>query len=504
MFLRLMGHPAFLAFDLGAESGRALIGILAERKITVEEVYRFPNIPVKVGESIFWDVLRIWGEIKNAASLAYSKLNGSLESIGVDTWGVDFAFLDSNGELLGNPHHYRDPRTERAFEEIFKKVSREEIYFRTGIQFLRLNTLYQLYSLVLSRSSILNAASRFLMMPDLFNYWLSGVKVSEFTDATTTQFLNPSKNNWDYELLENLGIPTHFLPEIVKPGTVLEGISTSLAGELGISSRVSIVAPACHDTASAVAAALLEDEGSAYISSGTWSLVGVEVDKPIISRKSLEYNFTNEGGVFGKFRFLRNVQGMWLVQQCRRIWAGQGREYSYDELTRIASKSRRFIAFIDPDDERFMAPANMVEEIVSYLEETSQEKPRDEGELVRVILESLAFKYRLVLERIMELTGRKINRINIIGGGSRNWLLNQLTADFTGVKVVAGPVEATSIGNILMQAYAMGFVKSHKDIRRIVGDSFELREFEPEHDDAVEEAYVRFCSMIEKSAAEKS
>lgn len=493
-----MGHPAFLAFDLGAESGRALIGKLAEKKIMVEGVYRFPNIPVKVGESIFWDVLRIWGEIKSAASLAYSKLSGNLESIGVDTWGVDFAFLDSNGELLGNPHHYRDLRTERAFEEVFKKVSREEIYFRTGIQFLRLNTLYQLYSLVLSRSSALNAASRFLMIPDLFNYWLSGVKVSEFTDATTTQFFNPSKNNWDYELLENLGIPTHFLPEIVKPGTVLGRISTSLAEELNISNRVSIVVPACHDTASAVAAALLENESSAYISSGTWSLVGVEVDKPIISRKSLEYNFTNEGGVFGKFRFLRNVQGMWLVQECRRIWASQGKEYSYDELTRLASRSRRFIAFIDPDDRRFMAPTNMVEEIMNYLNETNQEKPRDEGELVRMILESLAFKYRLVLERIMELTGSRINRINIIGGGSRNWLLNQLTADFTGIRVVAGPVEATSIGNILMQAYAMGFVKSHKDIRRIVGNSFEFGGFEPEREDLVEDAYTRFCSIAEK------
>jgi len=493
-----MGHPSFLAFDLGAESGRALIGMLAERKIMVEEVYRFPNIPVKVGESIFWDVLRMWGEIKTAASLAYSKLRGSLESIGVDTWGVDFAFLDSNGELLGNPHHYRDPRTESAFEEVFKKVSREEIYFRTGIQFLRLNTLYQLYSLVLSRSSVLKAASSFLMMPDLFNYWLSGVKVSEFTDATTTQFFNPSKNNWDYELLENLGIPVHFLPEIVKPGTVLGRISTSLAEELDISSRVSIVAPACHDTASAVAAALLENEGSAYISSGTWSLVGVEVDKPIISRKSLEYNFTNEGGVFGKFRFLRNVQGMWLVQECRRIWASQGKEYSYDELTRLASRSRRFIAFIDPDDQRFMAPTNMVEEIMNYLDETSQEKPRDEGELVRIILESLAFKYRLVIERIMELIGRRINRINIIGGGSRNWLLNQLTADFTGIKVVAGPVEATSIGNILMQAYATGFVESHRDIRLIVGNSFDFKEFKPECEDSVEDAYARFCSIAEK------
>ncbi|MGB9894975.1 MAG: rhamnulokinase [Thermoproteota archaeon] len=496
-----MTNSAFLAFDLGAESGRAILGFLTDNKIRIEELYRFPNVPVKVEGSIFWDVLRLWSEMKSAISLANSKLGEDLKSIGVDTWGVDFALLDSNGELLGNPHHYRDPRTEIAFEEALKKVQREEIYFRTGIQFLRINTLYQLYSLALNKSSILKAASKFLMIPDLFNYWLSGTKVSEFTDATTTQFYNPSKGDWDYELLETLGIPTHFLPEIINPGTILGTISKNLISELNLSNgKVSIVAPACHDTGSAVAAAPLEDENSAYISSGTWSLVGVEVSKPIINKKSLDYNFTNEGGVFGKFRFLRNVQGMWLIQECRRVWASRGKNFSYDELTQLASRSRKFISFIDPDNQRFLAPKNMVEEILSYLEDTNQEKPKNEGELVRIILESLAFKYRLVIERIEELTGNKIKQINIIGGGSRNWLLNQLTADFTGVKVVAGPVEATSIGNILMQAYAMGLVNSHKELRSIVKSSFEPKEFEPKHEDLVEEAYNRFCSVVGSSA----
>lgn len=493
-----MGSPAFLALDLGAESGRALIGILEDRRIKVEEVYRFPNIPVKVGNSLFWDCLRIWSEIKFAISSTRSRLVDP-NSVGVDTWGVDFALLDDNGELLGNPHHYRDPRTERAFEEVLRRFSKEEIYFRTGIQFLRLNTLYQLYSIVLKKSSLLNTANKFLMMPDLFNYWLSGVKVSEFSDATTTQFFNPSKNSWDCELLEKLGIPTHFLPEIVRPGTVLGKILSSLAEELNVSNNVSVVAPACHDTASAVAAAVLENENSAYISSGTWSLVGIEVDKPIINKKSLQYNFTNEGGVFGKFRFLRNVQGMWLIQECKRIWASQGRDYSYDELIRLASKSRGLIAFIDPDDQRFMAPMNMVEEIIGYLDDTNQEKPSNEGELVRIILESLAFKYRLVIDRMMELTGNRIDQINIIGGGSRNWLLNQLTADFTGIKVIAGPVEATSIGNILMQAYAMGFMSSHRDIRLTVKNSFEFREFKPRREESVEDAYHRFCSIAERT-----
>jgi rhamnulokinase len=340
------------------------------------------------------------------------------------------------------------------------------------------------------------------MIPDLFNYWLSGAKVSEFSDATTTQFFNPSKNNWDYELLEKLSIPTHFLPEIVKPGTILGTISKNLVSELSISNETSIVAPACHDTASAVAAAPLENENSVYISSGTWSLIGTEVNKPIINKKSLAYNFTNEGGAFGKFRFLRNVQGMWLINECKRVWANQGKALSYDELTLLASKSRKFIAFIDPDAQRLIAPVNMVNEILSYLEDANQEKPKNEGELVRIILESLAFKYRFVIERIMELTGSKVNQINIIGGGSKNWLLNQLTANFTGIKVIAGPVEATSIGNILMQAYAVGFVDSHKALRSIVKSSFEFKEFEPEYDSSIEDSYHRFCSIVEKSGSE--
>ncbi|MEM0003095.1 MAG: rhamnulokinase family protein [Thermoproteota archaeon] len=495
-----MTNPKLLAFDLGAESGRAIVGTLTENKIQIEEIYRFPNVPVKIESHIFWDVLRIWNEIKSAISLANSKFRENLRSVGVDAWGVDFVLLDNNGELLSNPHHYRDPRTEGIFEEVFKKVQREEIYYRTGIQFLRINTLYQLYSLVLSKSSMLKAASKFLMIPDLFNYWLSNTKVSEFTDATTTQFYNPSKNNWDYELLEKLNIPTHFLPEIVKPGTVLGTMSKSLVNELNLNSEISVVAPACHDTGSAVAAAPLEDESSVYISSGTWSLVGVEVSKPIINKSSLEYNFTNEGGVFGKFRLLRNVQGMWLVQECKRVWASYGKNFSYEELTQLASKSRKFISFIDPDDQRFLAPKNMLEEILSYLEESKQEKPKNEGELIRIILESLAFKYKFIIKKIEELTGNKIKQINIVGGGSRNWLLNQLTADFTGVKVVAGPVEATSVGNLLMQAYAMDMVNSHKELRSIVKNSFELKEFEPKQENLIDEAYNRFCSVISSSA----
>jgi rhamnulokinase len=493
-----MRGSSFLAFDLGAESGRAVIGTLDDQRIKTEEVHRFPNTPIRVANSIYWDVPRLWNEMKHAIRLAQAKSGEPLSAIGVDTWGVDFAFINADGKLVENPHHYRDGRTEGVMEELLRKVPREEVYSKTGIQFMRINTLYQLYSLVLSKSPVLDSASRFLMMPDLFNHFLSGSEKSEFTDATTTQFCNPIKRNWDYELLRELGIPTHFLPEIIEPGTSLGRISESLTNELGVSKSTSIVAPACHDTGSAVAAAPLEGEDSAYISSGTWSLVGAEVRTPVITKESLDYNFTNEGGVFGKFRLLHNVQGMWLVQECKRIWASQGKDFSYDELTQLASKSRPFVALIDPDNASFTTPSNMIDEILSYLKHTGQDKPKNEAELVRIILESLALKYRNVVEQLEDLTGLAINRINVVGGGSRNQLLNQMTADFTGVSVVAGPIEATSIGNILMQAVAMKLVETHEDLRSIVRNSFELKRYEPNPNADVEDAYRRFIELTRR------
>lgn len=493
-----MNRHKFLAFDLGAESGRTVVGVLSEKKVEMREVYRFANVPVRIGGHTHWDVLRLWNDMKHVIPLAQAESGGSLTSIGVDTWGVDFALLDRNGELVGNPHHYRDIRTEGVMEKLLAEVPREEVYSRTGIQFMRINTLYQLYSMVLDRSPALESAAKFLMMPDLFNHFLSGSTESEFTDATTTQFYNPIKKDWDSELLRKLKIPTHFLPEIVGPGTTLGKISSELASELNVSRDISIVAPACHDTASAVAAAPLESGRSAYISSGTWSLVGAEVEKPVMTRKSLAYDFTNEGGVFGKFRLLHNVQGMWLVQECRRVWSSKGKELSYEELVKLASESRRFIAQIDPDHPRFMAPSNMEDEIMGYLDDTRQDKPKNEGELTRIILESLAFKYRMVIEQLKDLTGLSFSHINVVGGGSKNWLLNQLTADFTGLVVVAGPVEATSVGNILMQAVAAGLLKTHGDVRSVVRNSFELQKYEPNPKAEADDAYKRFVALVER------
>jgi rhamnulokinase len=488
-----MNAPVFLAIDLGATAGRVFACRLSEGRLEMEEVHRFPNLPVRVGKSILWDVLSLWREVKSGVSLACRKF-GDLRSLAVDTWGIDFALLDQAGELLENPHHYRDPRTEGIMEEVFRLVPKEEIYSRTGIQFMRVNTLYHLYSLARSRRPLLEAAQNLLMIPDLFTHWLSGATLCEFTDATTTQFYNPIKKDWDEELLEMLHIPTHFLTEIVEPGTVVGEIPRDLAAELK-SGKLKVVATASHDTASAVAATPLSGGDCAYISSGTWSLVGAEVPEPVINRKSLEYNFTNEGGAFGKFRLLRDVQGMWLLEECRRIWKEEGREYTYEELIKLASEAEPFSAFIDPDAPRLVSPLNMEEEIQRYLDETGQRKPRGVGGMVRVILESLAFKYRYVIEKLQDLLGRKIRRIHIVGGGSKNWLLNQLTADFTGLEVVAGPVEATATGNALVQAAATGMLQTHESLREVVRNSFPLKIYQPSPSREIEDAYNRFLSV---------
>lgn len=490
-----MSKPVILAIDLGASGGRAVAGILGDDKLIVEEVNRFPNYMVKIHGSLYWDVLYLWQKVKECLRIASRKYRDGLVSIGIDTWGVDFALIDSRGELLGNPHTYRDPRTEGVMEEVFARIPYRTIYERTGIQFMRINTLYQLYAMVKYKSPQLDVASTLLMIPDLFNYWLTGVKVAEYTEASTTQFLDPRSKSWCTDILEALGIPTRILPDIVEPAVKLGSIRSDISEEAGMG-VVDIVAPATHDTASAIAAAPLVDEDTGYISSGTWSLVGVELDRPLINDEALNYNFTNEGGAFGTITFLRNVQGMWILEEVRRNLADKGYNYGYDELIGMAYRAEPFKAFIDPDDPRFLAPRSMIEEIYRFLDETGQEKPSDIGGLVRVILESLAAKYRLVFDQASRLIGRRLKRINIFGGGSRNWLLNQITADYTGLPVYAGPEEATSIGNILLQAAGLGYIGSLRDLRRIVRDSFQVREYTPNTSRKHEEAYYRFLEII--------
>jgi rhamnulokinase len=494
-----MGAPIFLAIDLGASGGKAVAGILRDdERLTVEGVNRFPNYMVRLHGSLYWDVLYLWQRVKECLKIASKRYGRDLVSVGIDTWGVDFALIDGRGELIGNPHTYRDPRTEGLMEEVCGKIPRSRIYERTGIQFMRINTLYQLYAMVKQRSPQLEVASTLLMIPDLFNYWLTGIKVAEYTEASTTQFLDPRRKEWCVDLLEELGIPVRILPDIIEPATMLGPLIDSVSEEVEVERGLKVVAPATHDTASAIAAGPLVDEETGYVSSGTWSLVGVELEEPLINDDALNYNFTNEGGAFGTITFLRNVQGMWILEEVRRNLADRGYTYGYDELTDMAYRAEPFKAFIDPDDQRFLAPDNMIEEIHKFIGETRQEKPSGIGGLVRSIFESLALKYRLVFDQASRLTGRRLKRINIFGGGSRNWFLNQLAADYTGLPVYAGPEEATSIGNILLQAAGLGYVNSLRDLRRIVENTFQVREYTPNTSSKHEDAYQRFLEIASK------
>ncbi len=491
-----MADVGFVAVDLGAESGRVLVGALRDRQFRLEVVHRFPNGPVRIGESMFWDVLLLWSEVKRGLMQARRQYKDALVSIGIDTWGVDFALLDRQDILIGNPFHYRDKRTEGMMEEAFRRVPREEIYRATGIQFMRLNTLYQLLSMVVSQSPHLSIAERMLMMPDLFHFWLSGEKYCEFTDATTTQFYDPVKGDWAYEMLERMGVETRILGPIVPAGTVLGSIRKTVAEELDLPPDFKVVAPGSHDTASAVAAVPLSGPDCAYISSGTWSLVGAEVTSPVITDQSLAFNFTNEGGVYGTFRLLRNVMGLWLLQECRRVWSRAGKEYSYDQLLHLAQEVPPFRSVVVPDDPRFLAPENMLTAIQEFCRETGQAEPVAEGEFIRACLEGLALTYRWVIDRLETLLGKKVSTIHIVGGGSQNWLLNQWTADATGKPVVAGPVEATATGNALVQAIALGYLTSHQELRSVVSSSFPTQVFEPSGDGRWDEVYEKWQKWL--------
>jgi len=495
----------FLAFDLGASSGRAMLGHFDGERIRLSEVHRFPNGPVRLPDGLHWDVLRLWTEIKRGLALAVQEYGADLAGVGLDTWGVDFGLLDRDGALVSNPYHYRDSRTDGMLDEAFRRVPRAEIFEQTGIQFMQINSLYQLLSMVVNQSPALDITETFLTMPDLFNYWLTGRKVCEFSIATTTQCYDPRKGDWAIPLLERLGIPTHIFPEIVPPGTVLGELLPSVAEEFGVSG-LPVIAPACHDTGCAVAAVPAEGpvlspaEGSdfAYISSGTWSLMGAELPEPVINEQSLTFDFTNEGGVGGTFRFLKNIAGLWLVQECRRTWARQGEEFSYDELTQMAAQADPLQSFVDPDHGEFLKPGDMPARIRTYCQTTDQPVPQSKGAVVRCALESLALKYRWVLERLEEILERRLDPVYIVGGGTQNRLLNQFAADATGRRVIAGPIEATAAGNVITQAMALGHIGSLEEGRRIVRNSFDVATYEPADVAEWDEAYGRFLAMMEQ------
>jgi rhamnulokinase len=490
----------FLAIDLGAESGRAILATLDGRTLSMSEVHRFANDPVRLPDGIHWDVLRLWSEIKTGISkgviasqhMASKKLVG----IGLDTWGVDFALLDRQGSLLSNPFHYRDPRTDGMLAEVFQRVPREVVFENTGIQFMPINTLYQLFSLVLRKSPLFDIAHTLVTIPDLFNYWLSGQIACEFTNATTTQCYDPRQRNWAWPLLKTLGIPTHLFKPVIQPGTVLGPLAPVVAEETR-AGGAKLILPACRDTGSAVVAVPAEASNFAWISSGTWSIMGAEAPQPVISPQTLEYNFTNEGGVFGTWRLSKNIMGLWLMQECRRAWARAGENISYDEITLLAAEARPFLAVIDPDDATFLPQGDMPERIRAFCQRTGQAIPQTKGEIARIALEGIALKYRWVLERLEGVVGIRLEPIHIIGGGTKNRLLSRFTADCTGRICVAGPVEATAIGNILMQAIGLGYLDSLAQARAVVRSSFTPEILEPQNSTTWDEAYQRLLKVME-------
>jgi sugar (pentulose or hexulose) kinase len=485
-----------LAFDLGAESGRALLGRFDGKRLTLEEKHRFANPNGRLNGRLHWNFLAQWEELKTGLRKASAAGTG-IDAIGVDTWGVDFGFLDKAGDLLANPYMYRDPQTDGMMEKAFARVSRAQIFETTGIQFMQLNTLYQMMALDQRKSPLLDMAQTMLFIPDLFNYFFTGEKAAEFSIATTSQMYDPRNRAWATAMLEKLALPTHFLPNIVPSGTRLGNLRAEVAEECGASRQIPIIAPGCHDTASAVAAVPATGDDWCYISSGTWSLMGVEIPQPIINAKSLELNYTNEGGVTGDIRLLKNIMGLWLVQECRRQWLKDAQEFNYAQLTQMAAAASPFGALIDPDHKPFLSPGQMPQKIAEFCQKTGQSIPSSIGEIVRTCLESLALTYRKTIEGLEQVLGRKIGVIHIVGGGTQNELLNQMTADACNRPVIAGPVEATAIGNMLVTAIALGDIANLEQGRAIVHDSFDVKRYEPKNSQAWDEAFNRYQKVLQ-------
>lgn len=497
------GTQVFLAVDLGASSGRVVAGEFAGKRLALEEVSRFENGGVLANDHLYWDLLNLWSHIKEGLRAACVRYGERVVSVGVDTWGVDFGLLNAKDELLSNPMHYRDRRTEGIFDQAFRVVPRQEIFAHTGLQFMPFNTLFQLFAMRRDGSPLLDAAQSLLMMPDLFHWLLSGEKSNEYTDATTTQFFNPQKNNWAFPLLERFDIPQRLFGPVTPPGTRLGPVRASVANEIGCA-RVQVVLPGTHDTASAVMSVPAssipgQKPDWCYISSGTWSLMGIEVPAPVVNDRCRELNFTNEGGVGGTIRLLKNIAGLWLVQQCRAIWQREGREYDWTQLTRLAQDAPPLRSLIDPDDPRFVAPDNMPAAIQGFCRETGQPVPESDGAIVRCALESLALRYRMVITWLEQLNGGPLQTIHIVGGGTQNKLLCQMAADACNRRVVAGPIEATAIGNVMMQALSNGDVASIAEAREVIRASFTVDEYTPTAPAPWQAAYEQFTRLVERT-----
>ena len=491
----MAGVTDYLAIDLGASNGRVLAGAWDGNRFDVREAHRFENQPVTVMGHVYWDALRLWEEIKTGITRHVKANPATVAGIGVDSWGVDFALLDADGRLLGNPYHYRDSRTDGVLEHALRLVSRQNLYAATGIQPMKINTLFQLYSMVRAGDAQLAAADLLLPFPNLINYWLSGTQAAEITHATTTQCLDVGRQQWATDLLRTLEIPVDILPRLAEPGTVLGSLLPDIGAEVGLGYGAPVIAVGCHDTASAIAATPGLDGQSVYISSGTWSLMGVELEAPVVNEDALEGGFTNEGGVAGTVRFLRNITGLWLVQECRRQWAREGARYSWDELLAAAAQSEPFRSLVDPDDPAFLSPAEMPAAIRDACIISDQPTPETVGQVVRCCLESLAARYRATLEDLEALVGSGFDVIHVVGGGSQNRLLCQLTADACQLPVVAGPVEAAALGNVMVQAIATGELGNLSQGRSAVAASVTLERYEPAPEGAWREAVARLRSQ---------
>jgi rhamnulokinase len=489
-----MSRHNFIAFDIGATSGRTILATLQDGKLQLKELTRFPNHITRIGDKFYWDIYALYENLKDGL-LAAAKENIDIHAIGIDTWGVDFVYIGEDDSILGLPRSYRDPYTNGIPEAFFKEISQQKVYDFTGIQIMNFNSLYQLYAAKKENSSALQAAKHILFMPDALSFLLTGKKVCEYTIASTSQLLNPRNKKLEPALLKTIGISPNLFPEMVLPGKVIGTLSDFIVKETGVNKDIPVIASAGHDTASAVAAVPAENEKFAYLSSGTWSLMGIELKEPVVTEESFRMNFTNEGGVDGTIRFLKNITGMWLLEQCRKEWEKEGTKYTYNEIVALSDTAVAFQSLIDPDDAIFANPDSMTSAIADYCAKTNQTVPKHHAEYIRCIFDSLALKYKYVFQGLERIAPFKIERLHVIGGGSQNKLLNQFTANAIGIPVVAGPSEATAIGNVMIQAKGLGIVRSLPEMRKIIANSFSPEIFQPQETAFWNEVYARFLSV---------
>ncbi len=493
----MTAEKKFIAFDLGAETGRCVVAALRDHSIELNEVYRFNTHAIRYEKGFHWDILHIFEEILTGLAKARVAFGPHFDGIGVDTWGVDYVLIDYEGRVVGYPYHYRDDRTDGIMGQAFKLVQKEKLYKRTGIQFAQFNTVFQLLSEKKRKSSFLELADKMLLLPDFINYLLSGETKAEFTIASTTGLADPLKRDWAWDLIGNFELPDRLFPKMVEPGTVLGTLLPSIAKRTDLDLDIPVIATAGHDTASAIVSVPSDGNGNwAFLSSGTWSLMGVETDKPFLTPRAMGYNFTNEGGVAHTTRLLKNITGLWPLQECRRHWSGKSVDYSYSSLTDMARREGLVSAWIDLNDPRFLKPDNMPEKVLEFLKESGQTARPGMGYIVRVILESLAFNYRSVKNELENITGKETNRIHVVGGGTQNVLLMQLTADAVGCTVVAGPVEGAVVGNVGVQALAVGAISSVNEWRGIVSASSHLQVYEPDDGRYFAENEKNFRSIL--------